>query len=326
MRAQTLSGIGGAQTGHSADASGADGLCRREFCPRVEPKLADLFRVRAARRVGVTDPGAHGQTAACELEMGQTAALGVVADLENPGRKSRGTGCRLGIVLQQSQQPVNAGLAQAGAEAAGEDLPAGNEGRHLFFADGLPVKVLLQQRFPAQGKALCPLAVVFVGKIHTVGTELLQFLQKGLAGAVGKIHFGDEQKRGDMIEFQKTPKSTGVRLYAVGAADNQNGVVQHLQRALHLRRKIHMPRRVQQGRLQRPVGKNGLLGENRNAPLPFQRMVVQTGIAVIHAAGLFQFSGQIEHGLGQGGLSGVHMSQNPDDCFFHGVLHSDRAG
>ena len=78
-----------------------------------------------------------------------------------------------------------------------------------------------------------------------------------------------------------------------------------------------MARRVQQGGLQAVQRQQGLFGKNRDAPLPFQGKGIQKSVAVIHPAKAADGAGNIEHGLGEGGFSRVHMGQNADDRTFH---------
>ena len=106
-------------------------------------------------------------------------------------------------------------------------------------------------------------------------------------------------------------------LHTGRAADYHNGAVQHIQRPLHLSRKIHMARRVQQGSLQTVQSQQRLLGKNSNPPLPFQGKGIQKSVAMIHAAKAADRAGNIEHCLGQGSFSRVHMGQNADDRTFH---------
>ena len=102
-------------------------------------------------------------------------------------------------------------------------------------------------------------------------------------------------------------------LYAVGAADDQHGVVQHLQGPLGLGGKVHVARGVQQGQLGLGQGEHRLLGEDGDAPGPLQGVCVQKGVLVVHPAQLPQGPGLVEHGLAQGGLSRVHVGQDADD-------------
>ena len=82
-------------------------------------------------------------------------------------------------------------------------------------------------------------------------------------------------------------------LHAVGAADHQDGVVQHLQRPLHLRGEIHVPRRIQQRYLHLAQRQHRLLGEDGDAPLPLQLEGVQKGVLMVHPPQLPDAAGGI---------------------------------
>ena len=111
-------------------------------------------------------------------------------------------------------------------------------------------------------------------------------------------------------------------LHAVGAADNQHRIIQHLQCPLGLRGKIHMARGVQQGKIGIARREEGLLGENGNAARLFQRVGVQKGILMVHATQLADGAGAVEQGLGKGGLAAVHMGQNADDQLLVLLFHA----
>ena len=109
-------------------------------------------------------------------------------------------------------------------------------------------------------------------------------------------------------------------LDAVGATDDQDGPVQHLEGPLRLCGKIHVSRGVQQGDLRVPHRQQRLLGENGDAPLPLHGVRIQKGISMVHTPQLAQLSRPVEQGLGEGGLSRVHVGQDADGQFFHSCL------
>ena len=127
-----------------------------------------------------------------------------------------------------------------------------------------------------------------------------------------------------MIPPQQTPEGFGVALDPVRPADDQDGIVQHLQGPLHLGGKIHMPRGVQQGDPGIPLVKNRLLGKNRDAPAPFQAVGVQECVLVIHPAQTPDAARPVEQGLGQGGFARVHMGQYPHHQLFFLLFHLQR--
>ena len=120
-----------------------------------------------------------------------------------------------------------------------------------------------------------------------------------------------------MIPLQQPPEGAGVGLDPVGAADHQNGAVQHLKRPLRLGGEVHMARRVQQGDLRVRQGKHRLLGEDGDAPLPLHGVRVQKGVLVVHPAQAPQGAALVQQRLGQCGLPRVHMGQYSNDQLSH---------
>ena len=106
-------------------------------------------------------------------------------------------------------------------------------------------------------------------------------------------------------------------LHAVGAADHQNGIIQHLKGTLHFCRKVHMSGRIHQCDLQFGQRQDGLLGKDGDTAFPFQLIVVEKGILVVNTAQFIDAAAEIQHTLGKGRFSRVNMSQNTDHKFFH---------
>lgn len=92
---------------------------------------------------------------------------------------------------------------------------------------------------------------------------------------------------------QQTPEGSGMPLYSVCPADNQNGVVQHLQGALHFCGKIHMSRRIQK----RDISQSGLFGKNRYSPGTLLLVRIQKSVLMVHPAQISDLPGHIEHCL-----------------------------
>ena len=246
--------------------------------------------------------------------MGQALALGVVADLEHPGGEGSGIGRRFHIPGQPLQKFVDALQLQPGAEPAGKNQPPPHQLPHQGVGDLSAVQIRLQGILPAGGQLLHAPLPVRGGEVHAPLPQfVVQMLHHLPPAAAAEVHFRHKQKRGDPVQLQQPPQSAGVGLDAVGAADHQNGVVQHRQGALHLGGEVHMARGVQQRHLQIPDGQLRLAGKDGDAPLPLQQMAVHGGAAVVHPAQLPQLAGAVEHGLGQGGFARVHMGGDADD-------------
>ena len=110
-----------------------------------------------------------------------------------------------------------------------------------------------------------------------------------------------------MMPGEQPPERARMRLHAVRAADDEHGVVEHLQGALGFGGKIDMAGRVQQGDRSVRQGKDGLLGKDGDAALPFEREGIEKGVAVIDAAQLFYRAGLVQHRLGKRGFARVNM-------------------
>lgn len=72
-----------------------------------------------------------------------------------------------------------------------------------------------------------------------------------------------------------------------------------------------MPGCIDDRQVQVMDGQPGRLGEDRDAALPFQVIIIQVSVTVIHPAQAAKPPGPIEHGLRQGGLARVNMGEHP---------------
>ena len=146
------------------------------------------------------------------------------------------------------------------------------------------------------------------GEIHTAAVQMPpQIVQQGSPVRPGQVHFVDKQHRRHPVALQQLPQGAGVSLNAVGAADDQNGAVQHLKGPLRLGGEVHMARGVDQLQFRVPHGQPGLLGEDGDAPVPLDGVGVQKGVPVVHPAQPAQHPGAVQKGLGQRGLARIHM-------------------
>ena len=203
-------------------------------------------------------------------------------------------------------------------------MPPGNCGDNVGIGQGSRVQHFFHQLLIAQrqcfvaGGRLC-------AKIHkTLAKAVIQLGKQLLPGHAGQVHLVHEYKGGHMVAPQQPPQRFGMALHAVRSADHQHGIVQHLQGALGLGGKIHMTGGIQQGDGGIARRKQRLLGKDGDAARFFQAVGVQKGISVVYPPQLADSTGAVEHGLGEGGLAGVHMGQNAQyDLFlrcFHALL------
>lgn len=95
-------------------------------------------------------------------------------------------------------------------------------------------------------------------------------ISPGGVGA-GQVHFIEEEEGRDVIPAQQLPQGFGMRLDPVGATDDQNGVIQHLEGALRLCGEVYVSGGVQKGHGQRASLQTGLFGEDGD-PLARSRL------------------------------------------------------
>ena len=248
--------------------------------------------------------------------MGQADALLVPGDFIHPRAEAAGPGRAAGQRLQPLQQCGHALPAQRRAEIAGEHLPPGDQLRQRAGQHRAGVQIFGQCLVVAQGQRLLQ-GLIRLGKVHTAAVQPLQGGQQRVPPRAWQVHLVDKQKHRDLVPRQQLPQRAGVTLDAVGAADDQNGIVHHLQGALHLRGKIHVPRRVQQRYLAAGQRQDSLLGEDGNAPGALLHVGVEKRVAVVHPPALPQAAALIEHGLGQRGFACVHVGQNAHGQLVH---------
>ncbi len=129
------------------------------------------------------------------------------------------------------------------------------------------------------------------------------------SAAVDLVH---EQQGRDAQPLQRPHQDAGLRLHALDGRDHQHGAVEHVQHPFHLGDEIRVTGRVDQ--VDRDVvvdDERHHGGLDRDATLAFQRQGVGLGVAIIDAADLVDDAGGVEQPLGEAGLTGVYMRQDP---------------
>ena len=270
FRSQRLPCVGFGKPRHRSQLPGGNFLRGGEFVGGVPPQLYDLFLPRFVLPVDITQRGANLQAAAGDLHPGQAVSLGVAGDFIDFGGKFAGIDRFRGVFVQNIQQRPYAVQFQPGAEAAGEQLPSGDQRPEVSRRNAAGFQIVFQQCFVAHGGIFRDL-LRGCGKVHAGGAELLpQLSQQPVLPHSGQIHLVEKQKRRHLIAFQQPPEGQGVGLHAVGAADDQHGAVQHRYDALGFGGKVHMAGGIHQGDGAVLRFQQCLFGKNGDASCPFQ--------------------------------------------------------
>ena len=195
-------------------------------------------------------------------------------------------------------------------------MPPGDGRDDVLRRQAARVQHFFHQALVAEGQCLVPFGLLCTEIHESVAQTVGKLAQQRLFARAGQVHFIDEHEGRDMIPPQQTPERLGMALDAVGAADDQHSVVEHLQRALRFGGKVHMAGGVQQGDTRTSCFQQGLLGKDGDPTRLFQRVGVEEGIFVIHPAQLADAARAVEHRLGEGGLAGVYMGKDAHHQLF----------
>jgi hypothetical protein len=136
----------------------------------------------------------------------------------------------------------------------------------------------------------------------------------GGADAVELVH---EQQGGDAQAPQGPQQHAGLGLYPLDGREHQHRAVEHLQDPLHLGDEVGVAGRVDQVDGDVVDDERHHRRLDGDAALPLQGQIVGLGAAVVHAAGLVDDPGGEQQPLGQGGLTGVDMRQDPKVHVLH---------
>ena len=310
---QPLPRAGGGRPGHRYHHAGDRGV--------HQPELAAVVQPQGVRFLAPRQYGLDRQFAAGHFQPAQPGAGVVLTDLEDACPEIRPHRRHPGQRLQALEQPIQTVQPQRRTKKAGKYLPPGNRRHQGVGLGGSVSQYFLHQRLTAQRQRL---GVRLAGEIHTAVPEPPPQFPQAYGGiGTGQIHLVHKHKGGHPVPGQQLPQRFGVGLYAVGPADHQHRIVQHLQGALGFGGKIHVARRIQQRQLGflGTVGgrqrQHGLLGKNRDAPGAFLAVGIQKSVPVIHPTQLAQHARAVQKPFGQRGFAAVHMGQKPHDQTFH---------
>ena len=164
---------------------------------------------------------------------------------------------------------------------------------------------------------LCP-----DGYLHRNGVSF-QPASNGLDGAlVGRahpVHLVHEADAGNVVGVGLAPDGFRLGLHASDGVQDHDAAVQDAQAPFHLGGEVHVAGGVDDVDLVvAPVGRGGGGGDG-DAPFLLLRHPVHGRGALIHAADLADATGEVEHPLGDRGLSGVDVCDKADVPYQIGV-------
>ena len=231
---QSLSGKCVFKAGDGADTACVHLLRQLVFGTGIDAQLVGLFcplpHISAAGKQGF-----HTERTAGDLQTGQPRALVVPGNLIDPGAEDIRVAWHAGQTVQVLQQLRNTIQSECRAETARKKPAAGNGIGHGLIRQGLLFQIEIQQALVTQGNRFVSLGVGLTQVDAFVTQPLLQLPHQSGPVRTGQVHFIDKQKCGDPVPPQQPPQCFRVALDAVAAADDQNGIIQDLQRPLHLR-------------------------------------------------------------------------------------------
>ena len=126
---------------------------------------------------------------------------------------------------------------------------------------------------------------------------------------------------------QRAHQHARLRLHALDRGDDEHRAVEHAEHPLDLGDEVRVAGRVDQVDGDVADDERDDRGLDRDAALALQRQRVGLGVAVVDAADLVDDAGGVEQPLGEGGLTGVDVRQDPQvQAFALRVMSSERFG
>ena len=293
-RAEGLSRPRVRQTGHGCDRARRQRVRRGEFLAGVQPQLVDFFLIGLAvdgigqRRLGAQRP-------ARDAQPGEPRALRVAADLEYPCAEFTVVFRNRRVSCQSVEQRLHAVELQRRTEEHGKQLALTDEAGERRIVETAVFQKLLQCRFVAHGGVL---VAVGGGEIDAAGQRLRELRHECRAVRAREVELVDKEKCRYTIAFQQPQQRPRMALHTVGAADDEDGAVQHGQRAFHLGGEVHMSGCIQQGKMSILHRKKRGFAKDRDAAFAFQSVGVEEGVAVVDATQRAPCAGGIEQRLG----------------------------
>ncbi len=168
------------------------------------------------------------------------------------------------------------------------------------------------------------LEVVFSAdrQLHRHGNRAqlgLQLADDLLEVGTGAVHLVDERDAWHVVLVGLTPHGFRLRLHATDGAQDEDGTVEHAQRALNFDGEVDVPRGVddveavlRQGLVHALPERGGGSGLDRDATLLLLLHPVHGGGAVVHFTDLVALAGVEQDALGRGGLAGIDVSHDAE--------------
>ena len=315
LPSKSLSRIRPGQTGNGTDLSRLHFPGQLIFFSGIDTDLVDLF-FPCLFCLSARQHGFYLQASSRDFHPGQPVSLRVSGDLIDSCAERIRPDAHRKPPRQPVQQLRNAFQLQGGAKITGKQASFFNQLPDRFFLHPPCFQKVLQRLLRIDctcGDFLIKSGILSGRKIHAAFAQpLLQFRQKGGLITARLIHLIDKKKGGNPISLQQIPERPGMPLNPVRTADDQHSRIQHLQGAFHLRRKIHMSRRVHKSNRQVFPAKSRLFGKNGDSPFPFQLIIIQKGVPVVHPPRFPDAPAQIEERFRQGGFSCVNVGDHAD--------------
>ncbi len=149
------------------------------------------------------------------------------------------------------------------------------------------------------------------------GQLLADVVEESLITRAGAVDLVDEQQGGDRQLLQRPHQDAGLRLDPFHRRYHQHGAVEHPERALHLGDEVGVARSVDQIDFEVVEDEGGDGRADRDAPLPFQLHGVGLCGALVDAAHRVDDAGPVQEALGEAGLAGVNVGENPQVQLLH---------
>ena len=192
--------------------------------------------------------------------MSKAVAAAVLRDFVDPCGKFVFVSRHLGVVFKAAQKILNAVEPERGTEKAGKNLSLCDRADYIRARDLAVFVKAVEQTFIAKRERFKKFIGIFLAEIHTVFAEpCAKIFRDSRLVRAAEIHFVHKNKARNVVAREQLPQGFGVALNSVGAADNEYGVVEHLQGALGLGRKIDVAGSVEQSKFGIAEAKDRLL-------------------------------------------------------------------